>query len=79
MDRKIMVEVSPEEYRKIVAGALDISSMSNDEIVYELIKRSQKEVDKYKDYQADSYVTVIRGRLKVNDKTIISFTVTTNE
>lgn len=78
--RKIMVEVTPEEYRKIIAGALDISSMSASEIVGELIRRSEnKKIDTYKDYLYDRHVTVVKGSVKLNDKSDFDFTFTTRE
>ena len=78
--RKIMVEVTPEEYRKIIAGALDISSMSASEIVGELIRRSEdKKIDTYKDYQHDRYVTVVNGSVKLDDKSDFDFTLTTRK
>lgn len=78
--RKIMVEVTPEEYRKIVAGALDISSMSTSEIVGELIRRSEnKKIDTYKDYRLDRHVTIVEGSVKSNDKSDFNFTFTTRE
>ena len=78
--RKIMVEVTPEEYRKIIAGALDISSMSTSEIVGELIRRSEnKKIDTYKDYLHDGHVTVVKGSVKLNDKSDFDFTFTSRE
>ena len=78
--RKIMVEVTPEEYRKIIAGALNISSMSTSEIVSELIRRSEdKKIDTYKDYRYDKHVTVVEGSVKLDDKAGFNFTFTTRE
>ena len=48
-DRKILVEVTPEEYEKIVAGNLekDLTLISTQDLLNEIIKRSAnvKEVD----------------------------------
>ena len=78
--RKIMVEVTPEEYRKIIAGALDISSMLTNDIVGELIRRSaDKKIDTYKDYLHDRHVTVIKGSIKLDDKSDFDFTLVARE
>jgi len=42
-DRKILVEVTPEEYEKIVAGNLDatLETFSTEQLVNELTKRTE--------------------------------------
>ncbi len=45
VDRKILVEVTPQEYNQIVSGNLgkDISAFSTKELIYELCNRGKKE------------------------------------
>lgn len=39
MNRKIMIEVTPQEYEKIQAGKLNIEDMSVEELVHRLVKK----------------------------------------
>lgn len=36
-NRKILVEVTPEEYEKIIAGKLDLSTYPTEELIHELV------------------------------------------
>lgn len=42
-DRKILVEVTPEEYEKIVAGNLDatLETFSTEQLIHELTRRTE--------------------------------------
>jgi len=81
MERKIMVEVTPQEYNKIVSGALDSSSLSDEDLMGELLKRCTcKKVSTEKGfYEWSGQFRAISGALKINDKTTIDFVIKTME
>lgn len=79
-DRKIMIEVTPEEYEKIVNGSLDTSSsLSNDELMSELIKRSsnKKTTTAENFYSWEGQFKVLTGALKINNDTTIEYVIKT--
>jgi len=72
-DRKILVEVTPEEYEKIVAGNLeqDLTKVSDVDLLVELIKRSKNihEIDTYQTMYS-RYTTAKAGtfEIKIDNK-----------
>lgn len=47
MNRKIMIEVTPQEYEKIQAGKLNIEDLTVEELVHQLVKKLGKPYNSY--------------------------------
>ena len=72
--RTIMVEVTSQEYQKIVAGVLDISTYDTNELVSELVRRcNDKEYSTQYAYDLLHKYEVIIGSFKLNDGSSFKF------
>lgn len=80
-ERKIMVEVTPQEYNKIVSGALDSSGLSNEDLMLELVRRcANKKMSTVESfYSWSGQLKVITGELRINDNTTIEFSIKSRE
>ena len=73
-DRKVLLEVTHEEYEKIMNGALNVSNASTDELIEEIVRRTDKEDKRILHNPYNGIVTVsgtVRGNTKKLDYTTV--------
>ena len=74
MERKIMVEVTPEEYEKIVSGGLNKTEISTEDLVKILLSRStDKQNRMMDDMLSGRRIIITNGSLKINDRSSLEF------
>lgn len=75
MDRKIMVEVTPQEYNKIIAGGLDLKDASTKDLVNELLTRlNDRKVstqNNFYSYGIGGMESIITGNIKIDEMTSV--------